>query len=109
VNRRKWDPKNPVAPFDERGLLHYPESWRGIEWRPAPAFDASLRFDDYSRGRSAAYFNWMDDSTGLRYPMFLADLADLIRGANLLQGETLTNRWRVVKRGQNYGIAVEDS
>ena len=46
-------------PFDEEGnQLHYPETWshKSIIWKDNYQFFAKLKFIDYCRGRSAAYF-----------------------------------------------------
>lgn len=106
----KWDAKHPVAPFDRDGnLLHYPDHWRGLEWREVPRyFNAELTIKDYCRGRSAAYFELADDE-GRTYPMFLKDFTCLVKRASLQEGRTVcTQTWRYLKRGQNYGIALDD-
>jgi hypothetical protein len=104
----QWDPKNPVAPFDGDGnLMHYPEAWGALQWLPAEPFSANLSLVDYARGRSAAYFLWKGDD-GKTYPMFLKDFVDAVFLLELHHGATERRRWRFVKRGQNYGIALDD-
>lgn len=105
---RRWNPKDPHAPFNENGdLMHYPEGWyTNIEWRKVEPFQGRLRLEGYARGRSAAYFYWLDGQ-GHRYPMFLADVAALLQERDVVAGE-VHGWWRVVKRGQNYGLALHD-
>lgn len=100
------------VPYDADGdLLHYVEEWRShlpdqVRWRPNDPFDAVLQFEGGERGRSAAVFRWRDVDTGVRYPMFMTDLTDLLREATLTAGRTTRLRWAVRKRGQNYGLAL---
>lgn len=104
----EWDAKRPVVPFDGHGnMLHYPESWRNLEWKEQLPFRAALHLVDYQRGRSAAYFEWRADN-GRTYPMFLKEFVAAVRLLELHEGATEVRQWRVVKRGQNYGIALDD-
>ena len=107
----KWDPKKPVAPFSPDGdMQHYPEgSGHGVnrvgpEWREVQPFEATLVFAGYRRGRSAAYFLW-ENANGDCFPMMLSDLSDLLLTRTIDGGE-VSGTWRLVKRGQNYGIAA---
>lgn len=108
---RTWDAKNPVAPFDSEtgNLLHYPEVWWGhtLEWREVRPFEATLQLEDYGRGRSAAYFHWKDEQ-GHGYPMFLKDFVETLLALDSKRGQ-VKGTWRVVKRGQNYGLALHAS
>ncbi|GAA4209550.1 hypothetical protein GCM10022252_76230 [Streptosporangium oxazolinicum] len=98
------------APYDARGnLQHYPgPSYSAqlgsvpTDWRPNTPFTATLTFRGSQRGRSAAYFLW-EDANGRTYPMFLADLGDLILSTTLDKG-VITGEWIVGKRGKNYGL-----
>jgi hypothetical protein len=103
------------APFDEHGnLMHYarPESRQeshgyedAHEWRDVETFEASLTIGETYRGRSAAYFMW-SDVLGHKYPMFMTDIADLIRRGCIEFGTVHDGMWVVRKRGQNYGIRM---
>ena len=114
------------APYDRDGNLCYHQSdgrWfedvgpgtglagrdyvvRGPEWRPIAEFTATLAYDGYSRGRAAAYTWWKAvTATGTRYPMFMTDLDELLN-SGLMRGSSLTGRFTVVKRGQNYGVRL---
>lgn len=101
------------VPYDDNGnLLHFPATRytydNGVrtevpyDWRPNEPFTATMTMYGMSRGRSAAYFHWTD-SEGHRFPMFMKDLGDLLRAATLVRG-TITGRWDVAKRGENYGL-----
>lgn len=110
-----------TAPYDRHGNLchhHTDGVWydqdetpapgkgrtpHGPEWRPIKEFTTAIRYDGYARGRSAAYFLWRDTNSNARYPMFLADIDDMIR-SGMLTGTLVAGRFTVVKRGQNYGI-----
>lgn len=93
-------------PFDKNGMPTYPEEYPGhqVTWRDNIPFQATLTFDTYSRGRSAAHFHFKD-SKGCSFPMFLTDFSDLIR-AKVLDKGTVTGTWAGVKRGANYGLML---
>lgn len=97
------------VPFAEDGsLLHYAETRyarpadRGVEWRPAEPFTAALTIATMHTGRSAKYTEWTD-AAGRRFPMFIADLIEMLRSADVHRG-TVDGFWTVRKRGQNYGV-----
>jgi hypothetical protein len=107
-------------PFDQNGnLMHYPEVvwWDyagtrdaygmppriGPVWIEVEPFTATLEFDTYRRGRSAAYFIWKD-CEGATYPMFLKDLSELLSSTSVIVNGAVHARWEIVKRGRNYGI-----
>ncbi|GAA4946275.1 hypothetical protein HD597_006788 [Nonomuraea thailandensis] len=90
------------APYDERGnLMHYPK--RNAEWRPNEPFTATLRITGWERGRSAARF-FLADQDDHEFPMFLKDLCTMLNATTVSRG-TVTGRWHVVKRGENYGLS----
>lgn len=94
-------------PFDEKGnLLHYVANWERNKaiWKPNVPWDGTLTLDRISRGRSAAYFLWLDDE-GHIFPMFLTDLGEIVRHHTISHGR-ITGRWGVVKRGTNYGVKL---
>lgn len=95
------------APWIGADLQDYVSSWYEdkIEWRPNEPFEATLALAGTSRGRSAARFDWINVADGGRMVMFMTDVADLINYAEIVTGE-VTATWQVVKRGQNYGIAL---
>lgn len=92
-------------PFDQHGspvpyCLH--EDSRYV-WKDNEVFRATLKFERFERGRSAAHAIYAKaDDPSWQVTIFLSDLEDLI-----LRGEApflLTGRWEFVKRGQNYGV-----
>lgn len=103
------------APFDGGSLLSYPivklrrrEDGSGYdhietEMREVEPFWARLRLVDFERGRSSARFVW-EDEDGNSYPMFMVDMLATVQGCELIDGQTETVRWAVVKRGANFGI-----
>lgn len=93
---------NYLIPFDPNGnQLHYP-GWRDNEWRENADFTDTLTFDDYRRGRSAAYFNLIR-ADGTSVTMFLKELTEAI--PHMVCGK-LCGRFRFIKRGQNYGVTL---
>ena len=116
----KWDPKKPYAPFNpfSGDMMHYPETaWtyeqvgdkpvcvrKPPEWRLVQPFEATLAIQSMSRGRSAAYFTFSDES-GTHYPVFMADVEKILKNATVVHGR-VSAVWVARKRGQNYGIVL---
>lgn len=109
-------PPSTQAPFDQGNLLHHPSDigWhdrkpyerRVIEWRDiARVYEMTLIYEGNRRGRSAAYTVWADAETGHAFPVFMTDVGNLlIHGVQ--PGGIVSGRWRVRKRGQNYGLGL---
>lgn len=76
---------------------------RGVDWYPNEPFEATLRFDGFERGRSAAKAWWVSENTGTYYPMFLMDLDTLLRSGTIVDGR-ITGRFMARKQGANYGL-----
>ena len=125
---RKGDALNyPQEEYEwEYGGVQYP-SWYEIErkfgtdaarqanritvgpiWKQNEVFEANLRVESFSRGRSAANFNVKNMQTGAEYTMFLTDFLDLLQKHVLDHGETPRLKWCFAKRGANYGIMMAD-
>lgn len=100
---------NYRIPFNPNGsLMHFPGYNGGganIEWRDNYEFEATLRLDGMRRGRSAKYIEWKDNKGDAIYPMFIADLLDLMKHGSI-SGGVAVGRWTFTKRGQNYGIRL---
>lgn len=109
--------KQYKVPYDEHGnLLHYPlkkfdYTKRGYvdlsDYRENAPFEASLVLCDMRRGRSAAYFTWVD--TGVfehHYPMFMSEMCNLIILVSNMKYGVVAGTWEACKRGQNYGIKL---
>lgn len=97
------------APYDENGsLLH----WVGYShdiWHPNDPFHATLQVVSMRSGYSAKYLILQspnNDSDRRTYPMFVADLVDVVAATPLIRNGIIQARWIVRKRGQNYGIAI---
>lgn len=82
--------------------------WGVADWRKVkPLFEASMRLVRTERGRSAVRFILEDTSTGVQYPTFLVDMEYIINNSVIERGKIPAMVWRFVKRGQNYGIALD--
>lgn len=97
-----WDRKIPFSKATGC-MLHYAES--GIEarlavWKELYEFDATLRFEEFARGRSAVYA-WMKDDAGLSYPLSLNDFEQFV--PTMIKGR-IPGRWTFKKQGQNFFI-----
>lgn len=89
-------------PFNKKGdLLEYPEPYCVHEWRENQPFEAELKFEGFSRGRSAANAVYKN-ATGACFTVFLTDFADLVRAGERL--DVVKGTWVATKRGANYGI-----
>lgn len=91
-----FDQHDCPVPFIQRRVENY-------VWKDNEPFRATLKFERFERGRSAAHAIYVKaDDPSWQVTMFLSDLGDVIE-----RGEApflLTGRWQFVKRGQNYGI-----
>lgn len=91
-------------PYDQHGSpVPYEGARASLVWKDNEPFRATLKFERFERGRSAAHAIYAKaDDPSWQVQMFLSDLGDVIE-----RGEApflLTGRWVFVKRGQNYGI-----
>lgn len=94
------------VPYDADGnLLHFADRWAVPDrWVPNEPFRACLEVEGTVSGRSAKYLIWRG-TDGRRFPMFVADLVDLLRRTDVTMG-VVEATWIVRKRGQNYGVAL---
>jgi hypothetical protein len=114
-----WDRK---VPFDNEGMQDYPH-WvldreksvppnnivyrNGFHWRDACEFSDKLYYWGCGRGRSSVTFEWKGEVTGLKFPMFLTDMNDILNRGLVKsddRGSYIIGAFAMVKRGQNYGI-----
>lgn len=80
-----------------------------VDWRENFEFEAVMCLDDFSRGRSAAYFHLTENETGTKYTMFMTDLMRVIAEVGIgAKGVIPRSRWTFAKRGQNYGVRLAD-
>lgn len=76
----------------------------GYDWRDNFEFDAELVLTGFPRGGMGGVRAVFADGAGNEYPMFVADLAELLTAAGVVGGR-VRGRWTFVKRGaQYYGI-----
>ena len=76
-----------------------------VTWRANEPFTATLRLDRLERGRSAARFWFVDETTNTEYPFFGQGLVEMLSRVDLTKG-VVTGTWIAVKRGANYGIEL---
>ena len=98
---------NKLAPYDKDGnLMHYASLagtyYAAHEWREQEEFTATLMYEGFTRGRSAANMTFTDEY-GHKYTMFLAEFDKLV---NHMRCGCVSGTWITCKRGQNYGIRL---
>lgn len=93
--------------FDASQTFRYVEncigSIQGLVKIPNYQFCDSLEYDGYSRGRSAAYFNFKSKKDGRGYTFFLTDFEDIIK--EMEQG-VVSGVFTFCKRGANFGCKL---
>lgn len=100
----KWDKKKPYVLVNEKGnWLNYPT--RNFELVYVEPFRADLKLIGFSRGRSAANFDFRNVETGVTYTMFMKDFMEYLKQGDVIDS-TLSGVWTVAKRGANYGIKL---
>jgi len=100
-----WNPRAPEVPVDKDGnWLHYPD-WKFDHWEPVDPFYARLIVDDMYAGRSAKGVILKNDTTMVKYPMFITDMVKALQHHELhASGGSLAGFWAATKKGANYGI-----
>lgn len=76
-----------------------------IVWKENYEFEDTLVLTGMSRGRSAANFNLKSETDSKDYNLFMTDIVDMIKMADINKGK-VKGLWTFVKRGQNYGIKL---
>ncbi|SHW94992.1 Uncharacterised protein [Mycobacteroides abscessus subsp. abscessus] len=79
-------------------MVSYPGYWRSGGMKAVEPFEADMRVIGMETGRSAKRILLQDSKTGKTYPLFVADIV------NLLKDTVLSGTWEACKRGQNYGV-----
>lgn len=72
----------------------------GLNLVPNYEFDATLRYEDYYRGRSSVSFMLVDEANN-RYSVFLSDFTEMLPH---MVGGVIKGKFTFVKKGANYGI-----
>jgi len=96
------------APYTKYGsLLHWVGSTHDI-WYPNDPFHAALQVVGMKSGYSAKYLvlRTPNSDDNREFPMFVADLVDVVATLPRIENGILVGRWQVRKRGQNYGVAL---
>lgn len=96
-------------PFDQQGspVPYTPQRDECYIWEDNVPFKATLVFERFERGRSAAHAIYAKgDDPSWKVTMFLSDLEDVI--AKGFAPLYLTGHFEYVKRGQNYGVKLID-
>lgn len=75
----------------------------GPDMRENTPFYAILTYNGYSRGRSAADLEFLDDS-GHKYSMFMSSFNELLFNSNIIDRKTELITWNFCKKGSNYGL-----
>jgi hypothetical protein len=93
---KEKDLNNPDVPVHKRPTL---------EWREVKEWRETMLVIGQQRGRSAAFFLLCGGGGAGTdsYPMFMSDATEMMKTATIVQG-TVTGRWTIVKKGQNYGL-----
>lgn len=97
-----------MAPFTSSGsLLHWADSTQGI-WVPNDSFYATLRIDHMTSRYSGKYVVWkpVKETDARSFPMFIADLIDLLQRSDYVSYGVVSAEWKVRKRGKNYGLCL---
>jgi hypothetical protein len=100
----KKKPTAPIKiPFYKAGGLaqEASEGNDAFDWRDNFEFDATLVLTGFERGRMGVIRAVFADDKGIKYPMFVADLAELLTESGVVGGKVQA-RWTFVKRGRHY-------
>lgn len=104
-------------PFDSEGdLLSYVyPSQINVDWKDNFEFEGVLKFLDYGRGRSSAFFIllvcrvnekeyvWLE---GKKVIMRLSQLNDYIQKKGTIVDTIMFGKWTFYKQGQNYSVGL---
>ena len=91
-------------PFCEGNQIHYPEYQRGKPYEMIDnfIFTGTLKYYEYRRGRSAAYFVFTR-SAGEFVTVFLKDFEGMVP---LMVNGLIAGEFTFTKRGRNYGCKL---
>lgn len=83
--------------------MSYAGRWTTPEWRDNYVFEATITYKSFSRGRSAANFEFENTLTGQTYNVFMKDMDSFVP---IMVHGNVTSKFCFVKRGDSYGIAL---
>ncbi|MDE8648127.1 hypothetical protein PXH69_24475 [Rhodococcus qingshengii] len=75
-----------------------------IEWRDNVPFEATLKVETYSRGRSSVTVILKNVDTGTEYSMFISETLNTMLNRPIVDAK-VSGMWHFIKRGQSYSIA----
>jgi hypothetical protein len=84
------------------GSVVVQDGWDGIEFRPFKYVELNLTYVCCKGERSTF---WWRDENGVDYPMLAGEISRLLEIG--LLSRTMGGVWSAEKRGQNYGIRLE--
>jgi hypothetical protein len=80
---------------------------QGAEWVDNFEFVATLRIE-WMSWRHSSTVRLIDDTTGKKYTMFIADLQNLIVVGKTISDSKISGIWTFVKRGTEFGVKLAD-
>jgi hypothetical protein len=90
-------------------VVPYEDGWEGIEFRPFKDVEMNMTYVEMNltyvgcKGERSTF--WWRDENGVDYPMFAGEIDRLLKIG--LLSRTIGGVWSAEKRGQNYGIRLE--
>lgn len=105
MTKKTW--RDVGVPHDAERMVYEPYPTARTTMVSAEGFQGELLLEGYSRGQSAATIWWTCADDGNKYPMFLGDFVELAEKSTVKWG-IAKGQWKFVKRGANYGIALDD-
>lgn len=107
VFQPQWskDKQQYHVPIDGKGnQQHYPYHYGGHGgWIDNEVFTDTLKYVTYHRGRSAAYFEFLRESTGTTVTFFMRDFENLIW---LIDKGRVKGTFTFCKQGMNFGCRL---
>ena len=101
--------KIPFNPFTKEPLdyceryVHKDDRSKPPEMIDNYVFSDALKYDTFSRGRSAANIVFKSITSGLRYTVFLVDFSEMVP---LMVSGVVYGNFEFCKRGMNYGLKL---
>lgn len=102
--------KDRLVPFDSDGnMLAWADGVEGedthsVKWMRNDPFTDTLTYAGYSRGQSSVNVIFVNGK-GQKFSMFMSDLDYAIK--HMTHGVIYEGLFRIVKKGQNYGVQLQ--
>lgn len=102
MSRVKWDGKVPI---DDKGCLIVDiRKCPVAHWDHNRSWYGTLRYVKHVHARSSVRIV-VESEEGLTYSMFMSDFTRAVTTVGM-DGDTLTGKWRFVKKGRLFGVAL---